>query len=194
MLRIIEGALMAAGEPLSLDRLQALFEENQQPSKDELHNILAEIKIIYTDRAIALKELASGYCFQVKSDLSPWIGRLWEERPARYSRALLETLAIIAYRQPVTRAEVEDIRGVSVSSTIIKTLQDREWIRIVGHRDTPGKPSLWATTRQFLDYFNLKNLEELPPLVDIMAVGNLEAVFSEPTNVNSLTLSSDEIS
>jgi segregation and condensation protein B len=173
--RIIEAALMAASEPLSLDRLLAIFHETEQPTKEELCSILADIAAFYVDRSIELKELASGYCFQVKSDLSPWISRLWEERPTRYSRALLETLAIIAYRQPVTRAEIEDIRGVSVSSTIMKTLLDREWIRVVGQRDVPGKPSIYATTRQFLDHFNLKNLEELPSLSEVMALETLVA-------------------
>jgi segregation and condensation protein B len=193
--RIIEGALMAAGEPLSLDRLLHLFQENEQPTKEEVVAMLAEIAAFYVDRGIQLKELASGYCFQVKSDLSPWISRLWEERPTRYSRALLETLAIIAYRQPVTRAEIEDIRGVSVSSTIMKTLQDREWIRIVGQRDVPGKPSIYATTRQFLDHFNLKNLEGLPPLSEVMAIealgaaqGSLELLSELSENISSENL------
>ncbi len=164
MIRIIEGALMAAGQPISQERLLNLFHEQERPTIEELRTALAELATIYADRSIELKELASGYCFQVRTDLSPWITRLWEERAPRYSRALLETLALIAYRQPVTRAEIEDIRGVSVSSNIMKTLQEREWIRVVGYRDIPGKPALYATTRQFLDYFGLKNLEELPTL------------------------------
>jgi segregation and condensation protein B len=181
LVRILEGALMAAGEPLSLDRLLYLFPEEERPSVDDLRAALAELTIFYADRSIELKELASGYCFQVKSDLSPWVTRLWEERPIRYSRALLETLAIIAYRQPVTRAEIEDIRGVAVSTSIIKTLQDREWVRVVGQRDVPGKPSLYATTRQFLDHFNLKSLEELPTLADLADIASLERLEDTPS-------------
>jgi segregation and condensation protein B len=192
--RIVEGALMAAGEPLSLDRLLHLFDDADQPSKEELLAILAELTEFYAERGIELKELASGYCFQVKSELSPWISRLWEERPARYSRALLETLAIIAYRQPVTRAEIEDIRGVSVSSTIMKTLQDREWIRVVGQRDVPGKPSIFATTKQFLDHFNLKNLEELPPLADVMSLENLEALQESSSSTPHIVSVVSEVS
>lgn len=164
---ILEGALLAAGEPVSFDRLRDLFgecEEADRPSSEVLKSTLNELANDYQQRGIELKELASGYCLQVKSEFSSWIKRLWQERTPRYSRALLETLAIIAYRQPITRAEIEDIRGVAVSTNIIKTLHEREWVQVVGQREVPGKPSLYATTKQFLDYFNLKNLEELPVL------------------------------
>lgn len=164
--RILEGALMAAGQPVPLERLAHLFPEQERPAASEIRDALTELSSVYTNRAIELKELASGYCFQVRSDLSPWVSRLWDERPPRYSRALLETLALIAYRQPVTRAEIEDIRGVSVSSQIMKTLLEREWVRVVGCRDVPGKPSLYATTKQFLDYFGLKSLDELPEIIN----------------------------
>jgi segregation and condensation protein B len=172
--RILEGAMLAAGEPLSIDRIIALFDENQQPEKAEIREALGELQADYQNRGIELVEVASGFQFQVKSDLSQWVKRLWQESPARYSRALLETLAIIAYRQPITRGEIEDIRGVVVSSQMIKTLTDREWIRIVGYKDVPGKPGLYATTKKFLDHFRLKSLSELPPLSEIRDLDELE--------------------
>lgn len=159
---------MAVSEPLSLNRLQALFEpELVKPGRDEIRAALAELQEDYAARGIELKEVASGFRFQVRAEYAEVVNRLFDERPQRYSRALLETLAIIAYRQPITRAEIEDIRGVGVSSGIIRTLEEREWVRVVGHRDVPGRPELLATTRQFLDYFNLKGLSELPPLAAI---------------------------
>ena len=165
---IIEAALMAADTPLAISQLQALFEEDaDRPDKDAIRQALEELALDYQNHGIELREVASGFRFQVRSDYAPWVNRLQEEKPQRYSRALLETLAIIAYRQPVTRGEIEDIRGVSISSSIIRTLQEREWIRVVGHRDVPGKPELLATTRQFLDYFNLRKLSDLPPLSEI---------------------------
>ena len=166
--RVIEGALLAADEPLSLDRLERLFEEGEgHPSRSAIREALGLIAEDCEGRGFELKEVGSGYRFQVRQDLAPWVGRLWEERPPRYSRAFLETLALIAYRQPITRAEIEDVRGVSVSSHIIKTLQDREWIRVVGHKETPGRPALYGTTRGFLDYFNLKSLDDLPSLAEL---------------------------
>ena len=166
--RIVEGALMAADSPLSIDHLQHLFGlEDAQPTRDEIRATLEDIETDCADRGYELKRVASGYRFQVREDLSPWIARLWDEKPQRYSRALLETLAIIAYRQPITRGDIENIRGVAVNSAIVKTLLEREWIRVVGHRDVPGKPALYATTRLFLDYFNLQRLEDLPPLSEI---------------------------
>jgi len=165
--RIFEGAIMASNQPLSIARLIELFDENEQPSKETAREVLTALAQDYAEHSIELKELASGFTFQVKAEFAPWISRIWEERPGRYSRALLETLALIAYRQPITRAEIEEIRGVAVSSHIIKTLQEREWVRVVGYRDVPGKPGLYATTRQFLDHFNLKSLEELPTLAEI---------------------------
>ena len=171
---IVEAALFAAGRPLSLDQLLKLFEEDERPSREELRKTLLTLAEEWGDRGIELKEVASGYRFQVRQALAPWISRLSEERPPRYSRALLETLALIVYRQPITRAGIEEIRGVAVSSSIMKTLLEREWIRVVGHRDVPGRPALYGTTRKFLDYFNLKSLSELPPLAEIRPVDHLQ--------------------
>ncbi|MCG8311807.1 MAG: SMC-Scp complex subunit ScpB [Pseudomonadales bacterium] len=165
--KIVEGALFAAAKPMSLDQLGNLFHEDERPSKDDFKAVLQTLLDDYADRGVMLKEVSSGYRFQVTEGVGQWVSRLWEEKPARYSRALLETLALIAYRQPITRGEIEEIRGVSTSSHIMKTLQEREWIRIVGHRDVPGRPAMYATTRLFLDYFNLTNLDELPSLAEI---------------------------
>lgn len=164
---ILEAALVAAGEPLSLERLQTLFEDDQQPNRSDLKIALRELQDDLTQRGIELVEVASGYRLQVREQFAPWVARLWEEKPQRYSRALLETLALIAYRQPITRGDIEDVRGVVVSSQMIKTLLEREWVRVVGHRDVPGRPALYATTKTFLDYFGLKNLEDLPSLMAI---------------------------
>tara|TARA_R110002051_G_scaffold2291_3_gene11862 strand:- start:37217 stop:37996 length:780 start_codon:yes stop_codon:yes gene_type:complete len=164
---IIEAALLAAGKPLSLDRLRDLFDEDQAPGLDALREALGRLAGQYQGRSIELREVASGWRLQVREEYSPWVSRLWEERPQRYSRAMLETLALIAYRQPITRGEIEDVRGVAVSSQIVKTLLEREWVRVVGHRDVPGRPAMYATTRQFLDHFNLRSLSELPPLAAI---------------------------
>lgn len=165
--QIIEATLLAAGRALSLDEMQALFEEGQGPDKADLRAALGQLAADYTGRGVELAEVASGWRIQVRTDYAHWVSRLWEEKPARYSRALMETLALIAYRQPITRGEIEEIRGVSVSSSIIKTLMEREWIRVVGQRDVPGKPSLYSTTKTFLDYFNLKSLDALPTLAEI---------------------------
>ena len=164
---VIEAALLAAGKPLTLEQLAGLFDEGARPSKPEMKQAMAELSEQCEGRGFELKEVASGWRFQVRQELAPWVGRLWDEKPQRYTRALLETLALIAYRQPITRGEIEDIRGVSVSTNIIRTLQEREWVRVVGHRDVPGRPAMYATTRQFLDYFNLRNLDELPPLSEL---------------------------
>ena len=164
---IVEGLLLAAGRPLSLDNIIQVFSDEEKPDRDELKGVLQSISDECNDRGFELKEVASGYRFQVKQDLSEWVAKLWEERPPRYTRALLETLALIAYRQPITRGDIEEIRGVGVSSNIIRTLLDREWVRVVGHRDVPGRPAMFATTKGFLDYFNLKNLQDLPPLSEI---------------------------
>ena len=164
---IVEGVLMAAGRPLSLDQIGEVFSDDERPDKKELHSILDQISTECDDRGFELKQVASGYRFQVKQDLSEWVGKLWSDRPPRYTRALLETLALIAYRQPITRGDIEEIRGVAVSSNIVRTLLDREWVRVVGHRDVPGKPALLATTKIFLDYFNLKSLKDLPPLSEV---------------------------
>jgi len=164
---ILEGALFAAGTALSIVQLAALFEQHERPHRKILRSLLAELMAQYQGGGFELIEVASGYRFQTRSDVGHWISRLWEERPARYSRAMLETLALIAYRQPITRGEIEDVRGVSVSSSIVKTLQEREWVRVVGHRDVPGRPAMYATTRQFLDYFGLRSLDQLPSLGEI---------------------------
>jgi len=173
LVQILEGALMAAGEPLSLLRLAQLFDEAERPSNDDIRAALAEVTERCDGRGFELIQVASGYRFQVRQNLAPWVGRLWQERPQKYSRALLETLSLIAYRQPITRGEIEEVRGVAVSSNIVKMLQEREWVRVVGHRDVPGRPAMYATTRQFLDYFNLKSLEDLPPLAEIKDLDNL---------------------
>ncbi|MDR3477560.1 MAG: SMC-Scp complex subunit ScpB [Gammaproteobacteria bacterium] len=172
--RILEAAIMVAGRPLTLADLQKLFDEADQPTTKDIRAALEALQERYADHGIELRELASGYQFQARVELSPWLSRLWEERPPRYSRAVLETLALIAYRQPITRAEIEEIRGVTVSSHIVKTLQDREWIRIIGYRDVPGKPALYATTKSFLDHLNLKSLEELPALSDLQDMESQE--------------------
>ena len=164
---VLEGLLLAAGKPMSLERLFELFEEHERPDSGVFREALGILARSCEGRAFELKEVASGYRLQVRERFAPWVGRLWEERPQRYSRALLETLALIAYRQPITRGEIEDIRGVTVSSNIIRTLLEREWVRVVGHRDVPGRPAMYATTRQFLDYFNLTGLDELPPLSEV---------------------------
>lgn len=169
LVNILEAALLTAHEPMSLDRLQHLFEEGAAPSKTELKAALEELQHSCVDRSFSLKEVASGYCLQIKDAYTTWVSRL-VEKPQRYSRAVLETLVIIAYRQPVTRAEIEDIRGVAVSSQIIKNLLEREWVRVVGHRELPGRPSLYATTPQFLNYFNLKALNELPALMNLQSL------------------------
>lgn len=182
LVQIIEGALLAAGKPLTVAQLGDLFEENERPENAAIRSALEEVAARCDGRGFELQEVASGFRFQVCQSLSPWVARLWQERPQKYSRALLETLALIAYRQPITRGEIEEIRGVAVSSNIIKTLHEREWVRVVGHRDVPGRPAMYATTRQFLDYFSLKTLDQLPALADIrdLETLNAELGFSDP--------------
>lgn len=165
--KIIEGALFAVGAPLSLTQIKQLLDKDDVPENKELKGILDELSDDYQGRGVELKEVASGYRFQVSSELSLWVGRLWEEKVPRYSRALLETLALIAYKQPLTRAEIEEVRGVAVSTNIIRTLMEREWVKIAGHKEVPGHPALFVTTNQFLDYFNLKCLREMPTLSEI---------------------------
>ncbi len=170
---IIEAALFAAGEPLTTERLQFLFEPNKPTAKD-IHGALAELRGDYESRPLELVEVASGYRFQVRQEYANWLQRLWEKKPPRYSRALLETLALVAYRQPVTRGEIEDVRGVAINANIVRLLQEREWIKVVGYKDVPGKPALFGTTKQFLDYFNLKSLSELPSLQALMDMDQVE--------------------
>ena len=161
---LLEAFMLASGKPQSLERFYELFEEAERPEPAVFKKALTLLGKSCEGRAFELQEVASGYRLQVRERYAPWVGRLWEERPQRYSRAMLETLALIAYRQPITRGEIEDIRGVAVNSQIIKTLQEREWIRVVGHRDVPGRPAMLATTKAFLDHFNLKGLDDLPTL------------------------------
>lgn len=191
---IIESALLVAGEPLSIKRLAELFAEEACPSEQEIRAALTAIQTNALGRCYRLQELASGFCLQIKPEYAPWVARLWQMKPPRYSRALLETLAIIAYRQPVTRAEIEDIRGVAVSSHIIKTLLEREWIRVIGHRQVPGKPGIYGTTNQFLDYFNLKSLDELPTLSELSDLDSYaDALASEHTEPIAVPIGSDEV-
>jgi segregation and condensation protein B len=161
---LLEAFLLASGKPQGLDRLYELFEEGERPDPPVFKKALELLRKSCDNRAFELVEVASGYRLQIREKYAPWVGRLWEERPQRYSRAMLETLALIAYRQPITRGEIEDVRGVAVNSNIVKTLLEREWVRVVGYRDVPGRPAMFATTKGFLDHFNLKNLDDLPPL------------------------------
>ena len=175
--RIVEAALLAASQPLAATQLHALFVGDaleEQVSAGEIDTALRELQAACADRGVELVEVASGWRFQVKADVHPWVARLWAERQTKYTRATLETLALIAYRQPITRGEIEQIRGVAVNSSIIKALEEREWIRVVGHRDVPGRPELLGTTRGFLDYFGLQRLDQLPPLSELKDFGELE--------------------
>jgi len=172
--RIVEAALMAANQPLTLAQLHGLFSLDEPAPEGSVERALELLREQCEDRGVELVELASGFRFQVKADVHAWVARLWTERQTKYTRATLETLALIAYRQPITRGEIEQVRGVAVNSNIIKALEEREWIRVVGHRDVPGKPALFGTTRTFLDYFGLKRLDELPPLSELKDIGELE--------------------
>jgi len=171
---ILEALLLASGEPLTVATMASVFSDEERPTNSEIGKALQELEGDYAERGLELKEVASGFRLQVRQEVHSWVSRLWEERPQRYSRALLETLALIAYRQPITRGDIEEVRGVSVRSSIVRTLQEREWIRVVGHRDVPGKPALFGTTRVFLDYFNIKSLDDLPSLAEIMDMGSIE--------------------
>jgi segregation and condensation protein B len=172
--QVVEAAIFAAQDPLTIDKMSSLFSPAECPEKEVLQACLQELADDYVDRGVELIEVASGYRFQARAEYSAWLQRLWQQRPPRYSRALFETLALIAYKQPLTRGEIEEVRGVAVSSQIVKTLMDRGWVRVVGHRDLPGKPALLATTKEFLDYFNLKKLTDLPPLSELMDFDELE--------------------
>ena len=171
MENILHAALLAAGEPLSVERLQRIFPEESMPERKVVEAALQKLAQQLAGMGVELQQVASGYRLQVPPVYAPWVARLWEEKPTRYSRAVLETLAIIAYRQPITRGEIEEIRGVALSSQIMRTLQERGWIRVAGHRDAPGRPAVFATTRDFLDYFNLSSLSELPTLMEIAEPG-----------------------
>ena len=172
--RIVEPALLAAPQPLTLAQLAGLFPDEEQPPKGSLELAIEALREACAERGVELVEVASGFRFQVKADVHAWVARLWTERQTKYTRATLETLALIAYRQPITRGEIEQIRGVSVNANMIKMLEEREWIRSVGHRDVPGRPELFGTTKTFLDYFGLKSLDELPPLAELKDIPELE--------------------
>jgi segregation and condensation protein B len=175
---ILEALFSASDKPLSVNQLFELFAGDiEQPSKDEIRKAIEELVEKYETNGFQLKQVASGFRFQVRADFETWVVRLWEQKPPRYSRALMETLALIAYRQPITRGEIEDIRGVSVSTNIIRTLEERNWVKSLGHKEVPGRPSLYGTTREFLDYFNLKTLNELPTLVEIRDVDQFNPEF-----------------
>ncbi len=191
---VIEAALLAAGRPLTVDRLQELFGKEDPPIRQDLRAAIIELTADYSGRGIEVTEVASGFRIQVRSSMAHQLERLWEERPPRYSRALLETLSIIAYRQPVTRGEIEEIRGVAVSTNIIRTLLERNWVRVVGHRDVPGKPALFGTTREFLDYFDLKKLDDLPPLSELKDFDRLNIQLDLPDGeVGDAPLESDKV-
>lgn len=174
--KIIEGLLFASSKPLSVEDILKLFDKKERPSLGKVRSVLKSLQAHYQDRGVILQEVASGFRFQVAQEMTPWVSKFWEEKPARLSRALLETLALIAYRQPITRGEIEDIRGVVVSTQIVRTLMELEWVRIVGHKEVPGRPALYSTTKQFLDHLNLKNLDELPPLAELR---DLEEIAKE---------------
>jgi len=176
----IEAALLAAGRPLSVDQLQALFDGRSAPSKPDIRAAIATLVEEYEPRGITIAEVASGFRIQVKAGMADRLQKLWEERPPRYSRALFETLALIAYRQPITRGEIEEVRGVSVSPNIVRTLLERDWVRVVGHRDVPGRPEMFGTSRNFLDYFGLKKLDDLPPLADLSDWESLRVQLNLP--------------
>lgn len=200
----LEAALLAAGRPLSIDQLHNLFDEGSAPEKAQIREGITDLNKEYEHRGLTILEVSSGFRIQVKRSMADRLQKLWEERPPRYSRALFETLALVAYRQPITRGEIEEIRGVSVSTNIMRSLLEREWIRVVGHRDVPGRPSMFGTTRQFLDYFGLKKLDDLPPLADLSdweslrvqlnlpAVNEEEAAEPESAEVSELPTASGE--
>jgi segregation and condensation protein B len=176
----VESALLAAGRPLSIDHLQRLFDDDSVPEKSQIRQAIVDLLDDYAERGITITEVASGFRMQIEGDMVKRLQKLWEERPPRYSRALFETMALIAYRQPMTRGEIEEVRGVAVSTNIIRSLMEREWIRVVGHRDVPGRPAMFATTKQFLDYFGLKKLDDLPPLADLSDWESLRVQLNLP--------------
>ena len=190
--RIFEAALMAADKPLQRRDLTALFDDLEQPEDSLIDQALKDLVADCEDKGFELKRVASGYRYQVKQDLSRWVNKLWQERAPRYSRALLETMSLIAYRQPITRGEIEQIRGVAVSSQIIKTLLEREWIKSVGHRDVPGRPTIYATTKQFLDYFNLKSLDQLPPLAEVRDLNTISRELNIELPIEDMTSANDD--
>jgi segregation and condensation protein B len=179
---VIEAALLAAARPVPLSELAQIFDEPSRPTNKELRAVLEQLTTDYEGRGVCIRETATGFRFQVRSEFSSEVSRLWPDRPRKYSRALLETLALIAYRQPITRAEIENVRGVSVNPEIVKTLMERNWVRVVGHRDVPGHPELLGTTSEFLDYFSLKSIEDLPPLAELKSLTDLNPQLPLPVN------------
>lgn len=177
---VLEAVLLAAGRPVTVEQMLELFEEHQRPAADDVREALADLERRLEDRGVELREVASGWRVQVRAEHADVVSRLWQERPSRYSRALLETLALIAYRQPITRSEIEDIRGVTVASTIMRTLHERNWIRVVGHREVPGHPELLGTTREFLDYFGLRSLDDLPTLAELRDLDDIKVQLEFP--------------
>jgi len=189
---VVEAVLLAAGKPLTVDQLLSVFGDGEKPERNQIREAIDALQDEYAGRCVELVQVASGWRVQVSQEMEPWVSRLTEEKPARYTRALLETLALVAYRQPITRGEIEDIRGVSVSTSIMKTLQEREWVRIVGHRDVPGHPAMYGTTRQFLDYFNLKGLDDLPTLMELRDIDSINAELDLALPGESLPLPDEQ--
>ena len=183
MSNVVEAVLLAAGRPVTVEQIQELFEEHERPPAEDVLAALAGLAQRYDGTGIELREVASGWRVQVRPQYSDIVSRLWQERPSRYSRALLETLALIAYRQPITRGEIEDIRGVTIASTIMRTLHERNWIRVVGHREVPGHPELLGTTREFLDYFGLKSLDDLPTLAELRDLEDIREQLDLPAAI-----------
>src|SRR6188508_1389719 len=179
---VIEAALLAAARPVSVSELQQIFDEQSRPTAKEMRAILETLSADYEGRGVAIKETANGFRFQVRNEFAQEVSRLWPDRPKKYTRALLETLALIAYRQPITRGEIEHVRGVAVNPEIVKTLMERSWVRVVGHRDVPGRPELLGTTPEFLDYFSLKSIEDLPPLAELKSLSDLNLQLPLPVN------------
>lgn len=190
----IEAALLAAGRPLSIEQIMGLFENDDSPERSEIKQIINILNEEYTDRGITISSVASGYRMQIKTTMVSRLQKLWEEKPPRYSRALFETLALIAYRQPITRGEIEEIRGVSVSGNIVRQLLDRDWIKIIGHRDSPGRPAMFGTTKNFLDYFGLKKLDELPTLSEMSDFENFNVQLKLPDFESQNEVLSDNVS
>jgi segregation and condensation protein B len=188
---VIEAALLAAARPVSIAELQQIFDEPSRPTPKELRSVLEQLATDYEGRGVAIKETATGFRFQVRTEFAQEVSRLWPDRPRKYSRALLETLALIAYRQPITRAEIENVRGVAVNPEIVKTLMERNWVRVVGHRDVPGQPELLGTTSEFLDYFSLKSIEDLPPLAELKSLTDLNLQLPLPVTGEALAADPD---